>query len=100
MFLVIWMLLSGKISIFWMPPLKSLFVEISIPKAKNIIVGVIYKAPSIDHGEFMATLQNVCSHITRSNKPYVISGAFNINLLNYMYARSSSQSFIDLLTSH
>ena len=57
----------------------------------------MYKAPSVDDGEFMAT-SCVCSRVTRSNKPCVISGDLNINIFNY--ASSSSQSFIDLLTSH
>ena len=43
-------------------------------------------------------LTNVCSRVTRSNKPCVISEDLNINIFNY--ASSSSQSFIDLLTSH
>ena len=77
--------------------LEFLFVEISKPKAKNIIAGVVYKAPSIAHDEFMTTFQNICSSIS-CNTPCVISGDFNINLLNY--SNYCSQSFMDLLTTN
>ena len=60
----------------------------------------MYKAPSVVHSEFMISFQmvHVCSHIAYGSKPCIISGDFNINILNY--ANPSSQSFIDLLTSH
>lgn len=78
--------------------LESLFVEISNPTTKNIIAGVIYKAPSVVHDKFMTSLQNICSRITCVNKHCLISGDFNINLINY--SNPTSQSFIDLLTTH
>ena len=78
--------------------LESLFIEITVPKSKNIIAGVMYKAPSVVHSEFLTSFQMVCSHIAYGSKPCIISGDFNINMLNY--ANPSSQSFIDLLTSH
>ena len=78
--------------------LESLFIEITVPKSKGIIAGVMYKAPSVVHSEFMTSFQMVCSRIAYGSKPCIISGDFNINILNY--ANPSSQSFIDLLTSH
>ena len=78
--------------------LESLFIEITVPKSKNIIAGVMYKAPSVVQSEFMTSFQMVCSRIAYCSKPCIIYGDFNINILNY--ANPSSQSFIDLLTSH
>ena len=79
--------------------LESLFVEVCIPNAKNIIADVVYKAPSAVHSEFMTTFQtSICSRVDCGNKSCIISGDFNINLLNH--TNSSSQSFIDLFISY
>ena len=74
--------------------LESLFVEVRIPNAKNVIAGVVYKAPSAVHDEFMTSFQMICSRVDYNNKFCIISGDFNINLLNP--TNPSSKSFINL----
>ena len=76
--------------------LESLFVEISIPKTKDIIAGVMYKPPSVSHNEFMPIFQNLLIQMISDKKVCCISGDFNINLLDN---NPSSQALMDITTS-
>ena len=75
--------------------LESLFIEISIPKSKHIIAGVMYKPPSVPQDDFMLIFQNIFIQMAAENKSCFITGDFNINLLNYVHP--SSQAFLDLI---
>lgn len=48
--------------------LESLFVEISVPKTKDIIAGVMYKPPSASYTEFLNIFQNQIIHMTPDKK--------------------------------
>ena len=78
--------------------LESLFVEITVPKAKDIIAGVMYKPPSANHIEFLNIFQNQLIQMTPDKKVCCISGDFNINLLNH--TNPGSQALMDLATSY
>ena len=61
--------------------LESLFVEITIPRMKNIIIGVIYRPPSEYTLEFLEKLNELLSGVTKGNKYCYITGDFNLDLL-------------------
>ena len=61
---------------------ETLFIEISIPAHKNIIVGVLYRKPSGNVNEFMSFLSDVLHHNPIfNNKDCFLMGDYNIDLL-------------------
>ena len=62
---------------------ESLFIEIINEKNKNIIVGVIYRAPESDVKCFLERITeiHVTAKINLENKKCYLLGDFNINLL-------------------
>ena len=63
---------------------KSTFIEIVNPKKSNILVGVIYKHPSMDLADFNCNyLSKLLENISKEQKSIFLLGDFNVNLLNY-----------------
>lgn len=60
----------------------SLFVEVLVPKGKNIIIGVIYRPPNRNLQSFVTNFNEVIDKIGKENKQCYIMGDFNINLMN------------------
>ena len=65
--------------------IESLFVEVCIPRHKNIITGVIYRPPSENTLEFVEKLNEIISGVTKGNKHCYITGDFNLDLLEHAY---------------
>ena len=64
--------------------LESTFIEIVSPKKSNVIVGVIYKHPSMDLTDFNCNyLNKLLQNISEEQKSIFLLGDFNVNLLNY-----------------
>ena len=64
--------------------LESVFAEPQIPNKKHNLVGVIYKHPTMNYHKFNNDFMNTLFYkITKENKPSVISGDFNLNLIKY-----------------
>ena len=64
--------------------LESTFIEVIKPREKNILIGCIYRHPSMSIKEFNNDfLKNLLEKITLENKDIVLLGDYNINLLNY-----------------
>ena len=78
--------------------LETLFIEICYPKVKNILTGVVYKPPQVNHNSFAPLLQRLLFLTNSKDINCFISGDFNINLLDYM--APNSQAFIDITTSY
>ena len=78
--------------------IESLFVEISIPQSKNIIVGIIYRPPNSNSNDFLSCLTTLLSNIDFVNKDVFVMGDFNIDLLKHA-SNNSSHEFIELLLS-
>ena len=57
--------------------IESLFVDICIPRHKNIIIGVIYRPPSENPLEFVEKVNEIISGVTKGNKHCYITGDFN-----------------------
>ena len=64
--------------------LESTFIEIINPKKSNIILGAVYRHPTMDLIEFNDNYANkLLDSITRENKTTFLLGDFNIDLLKY-----------------
>lgn len=80
--------------------LESVFVEVSRPKKSNLIVGTIYKHPTMSVEEFNSDFLSPFLHkIGVENKQLLLLGDFNINLLNVTKDKNVS-SFVDILGSN
>ena len=79
--------------------LESTFAETANPKKSNIIVGVIYRYPSIDLTDFNCNyLNKLFENISKEQKSVFLLGDFNVNLLNYN-DHNQANEFLDSLTS-
>ena len=79
--------------------LESTFIEIMNPKKSNIIVGTIYKHPSMDLTDFNSNYVNsLLEKISKEQKSVFLLGDFNINLMNYN-VHNPTNEFLDSLAS-
>ena len=63
---------------------ESIFIDIK-GHLKNITYGTIYRSPNPNkemNAKFRTSLGNCLDTISKSNKPCIIQGDFNLNLLN------------------
>ena len=78
--------------------IESLFVEITVPHGKNIIVGSVYRPPNQNTAFFLDKF-DILSRISKDNKQCYVMGDFNLDLLQYNH-HTPTQEFIDTLFSH
>ena len=76
----------------------TLFVELENQSGKNIIVGVIYKAPNSNSDVFIADLLDSLQKITTENKHCYLTGDFNFDLLKHSNHGDTSKFFNTLLS--
>ena len=70
------------------------------PKKSNIIVGVIYRHPSMDLTDFNCNyLNKLLENISKEQKSILLLGDFNVNLLNYN-EHNQTNEFLDSLASN
>ena len=80
--------------------LESTFIEIVNPKKSSIIVGVIYRHPSMDLTDFSCNyLKKFLQNISKKQKSIFLLGDFNVNLLNYN-EHNQTNTFLDSLASN
>ena len=80
--------------------LESTFIEIVNPKKSNIIVGVIYRHPSMDFTDFNGNyLNKLLENISKEQKSIFLLGEFNVNLLNYN-EHNQAYKFLESLASN
>ena len=77
----------------------SLFVEVTVPKGKNIIIGVVYRAPDNNLTTFVKDFDEVLDKITKENKLCYIMGDFNVNIMNYQ-TNNLTGEFLDSMYSN
>ena len=64
--------------------MESTFIEIVNLRKSNIIVGVIYRHPSMDLADFNCNyLNKLLENTSKEQKSIFLLGEFNVNLLNY-----------------
>lgn len=74
--------------------IESLFVEISNPHGKNIIVGTVYRPPNQNLDSFMYEFNKILSTISKDNKQCYFMGDFNLDQFRYDQ-HSATQEFVD-----
>ena len=80
--------------------LESSFFEIIIPNKKNIIVGNIYRHPSMNLDEYLEDyLTPFLNKLSKENKRKFIMGDFNVDLMKIDDDNLTAKYF-DLMTSH
>ena len=80
--------------------LESTFIEIMNPKKSNIIVGTIYKHPSMHLTDFNSNyLNSLYEKISKEQKSVFLLGDFNINVVNYN-VHNPTDEFLDSLASN
>ena len=80
--------------------LESTFIEIVKSKKSNIIVGVIYRYPSMDLTDFNCNYFNkLLDNISKEQKSIFLLGDFNVNPLNYN-EHNQTNEFLDSLASN
>ena len=90
----------NDLNIYKKNELESIFIEIVNPKKPNIIVGVIYRHPSMDLTDFNCNyLNKILENIFKEQKPIFVLGDFNVNLLNYNEYHQTNE-FLDSIASN
>ena len=90
----------NDLNIYKKNELESTFIEIVNPKKLNIIVGVIYRHPSMDFTDFNCNyLNKLLENISKGQKSILLLGDFNVNLLNYN-EHNQTNEFLDSLASN
>ena len=74
-----------------------LFVSIECEKAKDLVIGVIYKHPNIDIRIFTRELGQLLAVLNYKNRNIFLMGDFNINIINQ---NTNTSDFINMLASH
>ena len=57
--------------------IESLFVEITVPNGKNVIIGIVYRPPNHNVELFMEKFNHILFNISKSNKDCYIMGDYN-----------------------
>ena len=90
----------NDLNIYKKNELESTFIEIVNPKKSNILVGVIYRHPSMDLADFNCNyLNKLLENISKEQKSIFLLGDFNVNLLNYN-EHNQTNEFLDSLCSN
>ena len=90
----------NDLNIYKKNELESTFIEIVNPKKSNIIVGVIYRHPSMDLTDFNCNyLNKLLENISKEQKSIFLLRDFNVNLLNYN-EHNQTNEFSDSLASN
>ena len=77
-----------------------LLSKLSTQKKLNIVVGVIYRHPSMDLNDFNCNyLNKLLENISKEQKSIFLLGDFNVNLLNYN-EHNQTNEFLDSLASN
>ena len=90
----------NDLNIYKKNELESTFIEIVNPKKSNIVVGVIYRHPSMELNDFNCNyLNKLLENISKEQKSIFQLGDFNVNLLNYN-EHNQTNEFLDSLASN
>ena len=88
------------LSIYKKNELELTFIEAVNPRKSNIIVGVIYRHPSMDLTDFNCHYLNKLSeNISKEQKSVFLLEDFNANLLNYN-EHNQTNEFLDSLATN
>ena len=74
-----------------------LFVSVECEKAKDLVIGVIYKPPNTDIRIFTRELGQLLAVLNYKNRNNFLMGDFNINII---HQNTNTSDFINMLASH
>ena len=75
--------------------LESIFMEVINLKSKNLIIGCIYRHPSMNPNEFINVyMSGLLQKISKDDKTIILMGDFNIDLLKHD-TNADSTAFLD-----
>ena len=77
---------------------ESLFIE-TLNLKRNFVIGVIYRPPDRPLGIFTEDMLALLDTLNRSNKPTVLLGDFNIDLVRY-HSNNNVGAFMDAMFSN
>ena len=81
--------------------LESTFIELLIPNRQSHLIGVVYKHPSMKDYKFNNDLMNtLLKELILENKPSIITGDFNLNLIKYMQNTGVNQFLENILSKN
>ena len=78
---------------------ESIFIEIERSKQRNVILGIIYRAPDANLSEFFSKLNELLSNVAKEQKPCYLLGDYNIDLVKYQQ-HFHTNNYLDNLFSH
>ena len=80
--------------------LESTFIELINTRKKNVVVGCLYRHPSMNLDEFNDNFLNpLLEKLANENKTVFLMGDFNVDLLKYEQ-HSATNEFLDSLSSY
>ena len=92
--------LRNDLNVYCAKQLESVFIEVLISNKPSQITGTIYKHPSMNVSTFTNDhLKNMLNVIHHENKSTLLTGDFNVNLINYNKKRGT-YNFLELLFNH
>lgn len=77
---------------------ESIWIEVGDTHGKNIICSVFYRHPNSSLATFLDDFYKTIDKISKENKPCVIMGDFNIDLINYE-SHHLTEEYINTLNS-
>ena len=90
----------NDLNIYKKHELESTFIEIVNLRKSNIIVGAIYRHPSMDLVDFNCNyLNKLLENTSKEQKSIFLLGDFNVNLLNYN-EQNQTNKFLDSIASN
>ena len=90
----------NDLNIYKKSELESTFIEVINPQISNIIIGSIYRHPSMDLDDFNKNFLNkLLEKVSKEQKSLYLLGDFNVNLLNYN-DHTPINEFLDSLASN
>ena len=78
---------------------ESLFIELSIPGCKNVVVGIMYRPPNSNVVDFLTYISDLAKNPVFRNKDCFLLGDYNIDLLKSGNDHSTNEFLETLLSS-
>ena len=76
--------LQNDLNVYYLKYFESVFIELLLSNKPSQIIGTIYKHPSMNVFTFTNNeLKNMLNAIHYENKSTLLTGGFNVNLINY-----------------
>ena len=91
--------LQNNLNVYCPKQLESVLIEVLLSNKPSQIIGTIYKHPSMNVSTFTNDhLKNMLNAIHHENKSTLLTGDFNVNLINYN--KRGTYNFLELLCNH